>query len=326
MSELRVDMLTGRQVLLATNRAGRPSDLAPPTTSCDAATDPRSSCPFCAGSEHHTPRELWRWPLDSPQWTTRVVPNKYPAVATFESGRATDSPNCGMHEVIVESPRHCQWMRQLDDREWDSLTRAWHARLSAYAAAGYYPVFGIFKNVGLAGGASLAHVHSQGFALPWVPRDVERERGYADAYHNQHNRCVTCSAIESERNSPRIVLENDDWLAYCLPASRQAYEIRLLPKAHVADAAQSLGDDRLRASFGRVLRMLLVGLEHLLPGAGYNVLVVTQPESPAGHWRVDIVPRTASFAGLELMSGLYLCTVAPEDAAERMRAAIGEVA
>ena len=40
-----------------------------------------------------------------------------------------------------------------------------------------------------------------------------------------------------------------------------------------------------------------------------------------GHWRLDIVPRTTVFAGLELGVGYFVNTIAPESAAGVLREA-----
>jgi UDPglucose--hexose-1-phosphate uridylyltransferase len=37
------------------------------------------------------------------------------------------------------------------------------------------------------------------------------------------------------------------------------------------------------------------------------------------HWHVEIVPRIATFAGVELGAGIHVLTVAPEDAAAALR-------
>ena len=38
-------------------------------------------------------------------------------------------------------------------------------------------------------------------------------------------------------------------------------------------------------------------------------------------WRIDIVPRLTHLAGLELGTGVYMCVVAPEQAAAELREA-----
>ena len=54
MPELRRDPIDGRWVIIATDRAIRPSDFAHPVAK------PRTGlCPFCPGQEDKTPREVY---------------------------------------------------------------------------------------------------------------------------------------------------------------------------------------------------------------------------------------------------------------------------
>ena len=80
MPEFRQDPITGRYVIIASNRSNRPRH-------CDGPTEPAYSlaCPFCEGNEIMTPPEIYaqREPhslADTPGWRVRAVPNKYPAL------------------------------------------------------------------------------------------------------------------------------------------------------------------------------------------------------------------------------------------------------
>ena len=81
MPELRRDPIVGRWVIVSTERSGRPQDVRMPSS------PPPSSamCPFCPGQERLTPKEILAYrphasDPDSPNWTVRVVPNKFPAL------------------------------------------------------------------------------------------------------------------------------------------------------------------------------------------------------------------------------------------------------
>jgi UDPglucose--hexose-1-phosphate uridylyltransferase len=51
-----------------------------------------------------------------------------------------------------------------------------------------------------------------------------------------------------------------------------------------------------------------------------NLWVRTAPEGADSFcWRIDIVPRLTHLAGLELGTGVHICTVSPEHAAEQLR-------
>ena len=80
MPELRKDPITRRWVIIATERAARPTDFPPG----EPLQNGSASCPFCEGQEGRTPPEIAavRRPgtaRNSPGWEVRVVANKFPA-------------------------------------------------------------------------------------------------------------------------------------------------------------------------------------------------------------------------------------------------------
>jgi UDPglucose--hexose-1-phosphate uridylyltransferase len=78
--ELRRDPITGRWVIIATDRSRRPSDFQ------RQSVPPPSGrfCPFCPGFESKTPPEVLAYRSNGspnqPGWTVRVVPNKFPVL------------------------------------------------------------------------------------------------------------------------------------------------------------------------------------------------------------------------------------------------------
>jgi UDPglucose--hexose-1-phosphate uridylyltransferase len=110
--DLRKDPITGRWVIIATDRARRPTDFARNTVEVKG----QRFCPFCPGNELRTPPELLafrtRGGANESGWTTRVIPAKFPAL------RVEGAPNrkaeglydkmngTGAHEMIIESPEH----------------------------------------------------------------------------------------------------------------------------------------------------------------------------------------------------------------------------
>ncbi len=86
--EIRIDQLTGLRTILAPGRAERPEGFQ---ASRSEEKGPEG-CPFCEGSEAKTPPEVYAvrpggGDPDSPGWTTRVVPNLYPALEEGEDDR-----------------------------------------------------------------------------------------------------------------------------------------------------------------------------------------------------------------------------------------------
>src|SRR4051812_43412293 len=80
MPELRQDPVTGRWVVISTERRKRPSDFW--LERHQVARD--GYCPFCPGREDLTPPEVLAYRQsggrNGPGWDLRVVPNKFPAL------------------------------------------------------------------------------------------------------------------------------------------------------------------------------------------------------------------------------------------------------
>jgi len=80
LPELRKDPVTGRWVIISTDRQKRPNDFVFER----ARIIGREQCPFCPGRESLTPPEIMSYRQNggapnTPGWDVRVVPNKFPA-------------------------------------------------------------------------------------------------------------------------------------------------------------------------------------------------------------------------------------------------------
>jgi UDPglucose--hexose-1-phosphate uridylyltransferase len=67
-------------------------------------------------------------------------------------------------------------------------------------------------------------------------------------------------------------------------------------------------------------------LDAVLGCAQYNYFLHSVPHDPqqqanlaSYHWRVEITPRASIPTGFELRSGLFVITISPEVAAEKLR-------
>ncbi len=172
MSQLRRDPITGRIVIVAEIRGERPGAFVSPTNEV-----PQASCPFCPGSEHQTPAEVLALrdsatAPNSPGWQVRVVPNQYPAVLPASN---IESPARGIHEVIVETPRHVTTTGELSTDELRTVFEVYRARLAAITKSSHIKHAIIFKNIGRPSGSSIEHLHSQLIATEFIPPAVDEE-------------------------------------------------------------------------------------------------------------------------------------------------------
>jgi UDPglucose--hexose-1-phosphate uridylyltransferase len=278
--------------------------------------DDRGGCPFCEGREAATPPESFALgppgrAADAPGWWVRVVPNKFPAFgpwsdAADRGGLFARKAAVGRQEVVIHSPRHVRSFADLSARELSLVARAWRARVETAREAGFAYVH-CSINEGRAAGASLSHSHSQLVWLPEAPPLVKQEREV------ERDACVVCSMIREEiAQRIRLVSERDGLVLLCPFASRQPYEMLVAP---VECESDPYAPERLESA----LALVWDGARRLRGAEGpvsYNAWLHAE-----GHWHIEIVPRIAIFAGLELGAGYYVNTLAPESAAGVLREA-----
>jgi UDPglucose--hexose-1-phosphate uridylyltransferase len=329
MSELRKDPVTGRWVIISTERRKRPSDFRPESV----IITPDESCPFCEGHEHMTPRELLahRRNGGSPNssgWDLRVVPNQFPVLhveGTLDrqaEGLFDKMSGIGAHEVIIETPRHEQTLTTLEDAAVEQVLWAFRERVRDLKQDRRFRYIIIFKNHGAAAGASIEHSHSQLIALPIVPREVRDEVDGAKAHFTAKERCVFCDIVRQEtQDTKRLIAENADMVAIAPYAPRFPFETWMLPKRH-----QSHFEDAPRheyAALARLLGDILRRMNRALRNPPYNLLIhsapLAEPAEEYYHWHVEIIPTLTKVAGFEWATGFYLNPTSPEEAAQVLR-------
>jgi UDPglucose--hexose-1-phosphate uridylyltransferase len=177
----------------------------------------------------------------------------------------------------------------------------------------------VIVNEGKEAGASLPHTHAQVYALPFVPATVARERERFTAYSNRtQGRNLLQDVVQEEvRRRDRIVAIDDEAVAMAPFAARVPFHVVLAPRTPLPRFSDDgpLGARLLHD----VLNRLRAALGNLPP---LNMWVRTAPrDADQFCWRIEIMPRLAQLAGLEIGTGVYLNALAPEDAARRLREA-----
>ncbi|MCC6347680.1 MAG: galactose-1-phosphate uridylyltransferase [Nitrospirales bacterium] len=330
MPELRKDPISGRWVIISVERGKRPSDFISPSQKRRAG----GFCPFCPGNEHTTPPEIVAFrpastPPNSPGWTLRVVPNKFPALQIHgdlnKRGEGVfDRMNgVGAHEVIVETPEHQLSLATMPLRSVEDVLWAYFFRLTDLKKDSRLKYVLIFKNEGEIAGASLEHTHSQLIALPIVPISVKEEMESAKKYYDNKERCIFCDIVNQEISADkRVVYENDRYVALSPFAPREPFETWILPKNHESSFTPP---DKSFSSLAEILQRTLRQLDRVLDTPPYNFIIHTAPfkeeNSDYYHWHIEIVPKLTKTAGFEWGSGFYINPTPPEEATVFMREA-----
>jgi UDPglucose--hexose-1-phosphate uridylyltransferase len=328
LPELRKDPITGRWVIIATDRAKRPTDFV------RNAVVPVGSanCPFCSGHEHKTPPEVLAYRnggrANEPGWTLRVVPNKFPALrvegdVTREGEGIYDRMNgVGAHEVFIESAEHVVSIGELNEKQIEDLFWAFRDRINDLKRDKRLRYVILFKNHGEAAGASLEHAHSQLIALPVVPKRVQEELDGARRYHDFRERCVYCDIVRQEvEENTRLILETDHLLAISPYAARFPFETWIVPKKHHSHFEDT--DIGTIQSVGSAMRTVIRKIEKVLEKPAFNFMVHSAPvhDAPVNsyHWHIEIIPRLTRVAGFEWGTGFYINPTPPEEATRYLR-------
>ena len=322
MPELRKDPVTGRWVIIATERAKRPSQYL--------KTDEERKggfCPFCPGNERSTPPEVLSYrpsttQRDTEGWWLRVVPNKFPALQPegvlkrSGEGMYDRMTGFGAHEVLVESPSHEHTIGDLGEEQIQEIVWAMRDRVVELRKDTRMRYIMIFKNWGREAGASLEHPHTQIIALPVVPKRVQEELAGAGRYYQYKERCVFCDMIQQEiRDNRRIVTENDSFMSFCPFASRFPFETWIIPKEHTSFFNDIKKNEVL--ALAHIMKMTFGLIKEALHDPPYNFVIHTTPFDETGsepyyHWHIEIIPKLTKVAGFEWGTGFYINPTPPE--------------
>jgi UDPglucose--hexose-1-phosphate uridylyltransferase len=330
MPELRKDPVVGRWVIMATERAKRPSDF-------NSRRDERKGppCVFCAGMEQSTPPEVLAYrnngsPPNSPGWRVRAVSNKFPALRIEgPAGRRGEGlydlmNGIGAHEVVIESPDHDRDIADLELHQIEEVLWAYRERVLDLSRDERFRYVLIFKNHGAEAGASLEHPHSQLIALPILPLNVQQELRGASDYYSLKERCIFCDIVGQEsRDRSRVVFENEEFIAASPFAARFPFELWVIPKNHGSHFEHTATS---YAAFAAVLKATMSALKRSLHDPPFNYTIHSAPlreaHSKHYHWHMEITPALTKVAGFEVGTGFYINPVPPESAAEALREAL----
>lgn len=328
MPQLRKDPVVGRWVIISTERGKRPTHFQSPADASRGGT-----CPFCNGNEATTPPEIMGYRPDgskpnSPGWTLRVVPNKFPALMIEgELDRRADGVydfmnGVGAHEVIIETPNHETNMGLLSEKQFEEVLWAYRDRILDLRKDKRFRYGLIFKNQGPEAGATLEHTHSQLIALSIIPSNVIDELVGAKEYFKYKERCIYCDIVRQEiEEKARVVSENENFIVICPFASRFPFETWILPKRHSPYFEHA--SNREYEYLSRSLRETLIRLNRTLNDPPFNYIIHSNPfeetENGHYHWHIEIMPKLTHVAGFEWGTGFYINPVTPEEAAQSLR-------
>lgn len=341
MPELRRDPIIGRWVIIATERAKRPTDFF--FEKEEGPLLPHAECPFCEGNESLTPPEIYALRKKStrpntPGWKIRVVPSISPFLRQegdldrHGKGMYDLMNGVGAHEVLIATPDHGGPDAFIKDiSQIEKTTEVIIKRMRELKKDQRLKYLLIFKNQGrVAGGSNIRHQHLQLIATPVTPKRVKEELVGSKRYFDYKDRCVFCDMIKQELDqNERVFLEVDGFVAINPYCSRFPFETWILPKKHSCDF-DTMTKEKIK-SYSNIFQLTMERLVKTLGSFPYNIILHTAPfrrRKKKGywetiehdyHWHVEIMPRLTQIAGFEWGSGFYINSVPPEDACKYLK-------
>jgi UDPglucose--hexose-1-phosphate uridylyltransferase len=329
MAEIRQDPTTKEWVIIATERSKRPRDFFQQQSRRELpAFSP--SCPFCPGNEETTPPESFSlWDKGNKKWLIRVFCNRFPALMPQgsterreEDGFFLEMDGIGVHEVIVETPKHNQPLALTDDRGMADLLLTYQKRYIAFSEMPFTKLIIIFKNHGPSAGTSLEHPHSQLVATPVVPKHTRIRHEIAAQYYDDIGRSLYSDIVAHELAiGKRIVIATEKFVVFHPFASHSPFETWIVPRTYQAGFGSVFPEDL--DSLAHVLRITLLKLYRGLNNPDFNFIIDTAPIGDENKdyylWHIRIIPRLTEVIGFEIGTGININTALPEETAQFMR-------
>ncbi|MDP2685192.1 MAG: DUF4931 domain-containing protein [bacterium] len=303
-SEIRIDEIHDRFIIIAPGRSKRPND----TAKHNEVPVKSKDCPFCKEAAFLSQPPLHLVGPDN-WWEIKVIKNIFPFLSP-------GNPKAyGHQEVVIETPHHNKEIAEFSEAHIVRLLQTYQARTKALSKDPKIKYIIIFKNHGGKAGASLVHAHSQIMAAGFVPSHIVNKLGRAKKYLIEKGVSYYQKLADHEGDGPRKILSDKYVTAFCPYASSYNYEAWIVPKRRV-DNITLLEEDELK-SIAKALKMILKKVNQLqLPYNFYMHQTITDDNE---YFYLRVCPRRDAWAGVELGSRVIVNTVSPEDAAKYYR-------
>jgi UDPglucose--hexose-1-phosphate uridylyltransferase len=325
-AEIRHDVLLDEWVAVASNRQTR------------THLPPSDQCPLCPSTDSRLTE------IPAHDYDVVVFENRFPSFAedvpdvpgTVDPGGALVErrPGTGRCEVVCFTAEHASSFSMLTPQRVRTVLEAWVDRTVALSELpGVEQVFP-FENRGREIGVTLSHPHGQIYAYPFVTPMTRRMLHSARRHLAGTGRNLFDDVLASEVEADvRIVCRSEHWTAFVPAAARWPFEVHVFPNRRVPDLPAL--DEEQRLDFGplylAVLRQLdgLFGVPMPYISAWHQAPVRGEHSGDrdlaALHLRLFTTRRDLDklkfVAGSESGMGVFINDIAPENAAELLRAA-----
>ena len=332
-SELRFGLISKDWVVIATGRGKRPETFK--REKRIKIKIPKKECPFCNIGTQETPVLIYshgkKVPINTKipkNWTTIVIPNKYPAFLPQPKwekkieGNLYQTMNAvGFCELVVTRD-HEKSLALLPIETVKEVIDSYQERYLNLMKKKFVNYVSIFHNEGAEAGSSQPHPHSQIITTPLIDIDLQKALLNSEKYYKETKRCIYCQMNDWERRTrKRVVFENKEFLVICPFTSKSAFQVIVSPKKHSSYFEKVIEKEKWQLA--EAIQVALKKLYKGLRDPAYNFYLHTSPcdgkKYPYYHWHWTILPKTGIWAGFEIGTRMEISTIEPEKAAEYLR-------
>jgi len=317
-TELRYDILSNEWIIISPKRGARPNNF-----------QEIKGCPFCDIKDQKKPKYYFYKGEENKEkkWTTIVIPNKFPVFEESDTSKDilennfyTKKISPGFHDLIV-TKEHDKFISDLSLSRIEEFFTCISKLLTEYRKSKIVKQVAIFHNRGEKAGASQPHPHYQALSLPIIEREHQNELNNFKNYYNKNKRCLHCEINKIERNDKkRLIIENDDFVAFCPFAPKILFQVIISPKRHMSSFEEI--SEKEKKSLSKIFKKILSKYDKGFDNLDYNFFLHNSPldkEYPYFHWYWSFSPRINYFGGLELGFGLEISPMTPEEQAKTLR-------
>jgi UDPglucose--hexose-1-phosphate uridylyltransferase len=253
---------------------------------------PEDWCPFC-------PRALGNYDVC-------LYPNDFPAFSFDDP----DAP--GACDVVLYSPEHSRRPSELPVEQWEKIVALWTRRFVELSADPRVKNVTIFENTGEAVGVTMPHPHGQIYAMPFVPSRVQQELDSRGDYGK---------VLEEELRGPRVVVENESFVAFAPYFARFPYETQIYPRRDFRTLAEMSAEEA--KDLASIISWMRKKYDALFGFMMPLMMLLHQFK----RFYVEFLPLQRGAAKLKYLAAIesgtqtFLNDVIPEQAAEALRKA-----
>ena len=321
MLELRCDPVKGQKVAYATKRQDR------------TFHPPKDFCPLCPTKSSKMETEI-----PESDYDIVVFENKFPTFSRNPDVLGKKKKNLyrnveskGICEVVCYTQEHDLYLEDQSAKKIENLIKVWQDRYYNLGKKDFIKYVFIFENKGKEIGVTLSHPHGQIYAFSYIPPVVRQELKFSKDFYHKNKKCLHCAIIKEElKEGNRIIIRNDDFIAFIPFYARWPYEVHIYSLRHLGNLCELNGKEI--TSLAEAIKELIIRYNKLFNFRMPYVMVIHQNPTDNknydyDHLHFEFYPpyRTKDkfkyMAGCELGAGTFINDTLPEEKAKELREA-----